>query len=138
MSQQTQSRGGWIASFMIVGAVLVLGLLAGLYYLKTRQIEASTPQPIATDTKKPEEKNTPKAEQPSSDTKKETEDKKDEEKQPQKEEAPAEAYDEESDAVATEGGSLPETGPADIGAQFIAVVALTVSSASYIQSRRGL
>jgi len=150
MNQQTQSKGGWIASFMIIGAVLVLVLLAGLYYLKSRQIEEGSARPVATETEKPQEDKTPEAKEPTSDTKQETDAKKDEkqqapatsdkttEEQPQKEAASAENDKKESHPTVTKSENLPETGPADAGAQFVAVVALTISSVAYVQSRRGL
>lgn len=150
MNQQTQSKGGWIASFMIVGAVLVLGLLAGLYYLKTRQIEENTPQPVATETQDAEEKDTPEVKAPDSETNKESENKPETEKkedkeqkapatdEPKKEETPTATDADEKDTESTPRESLPETGPADVGVQLIALVALSVSSAAYIQSRRGL
>lgn len=139
MNQQTQSKGGWIASFMIVGAVLVLGLLAGLYYLKTRQIEANVSSPVATDTKSPEEKEAIEDKVPTSDTKK------DEKKQeapaidqPKKEETSTESGAEQDDTQPATSETLPETGPADVGVQFVALIALGMSGAAYIQSRRGL
>jgi len=149
MNQQMQSKGGWIASFMIVGAVLVLGLLAGLYYVKTRQIEEST-APVATEdqeTSKSEEQkpqtNEDKdkaAPQAPADTENDT---KPVDKQVAVEEPGDEATDSDSSAndqnADTDSNSeLPATGPADAGAQFIALAALAVSGAAYVQSRRSL
>ena len=144
-----QSKGGWIASFMIVGAVLVLGLLAGLYYVKTRQIEEST-SPVATEdqeTSKPEEQkpqtNEDKnkaASQTPTDTKNDTKpvDKQVAVEEPGDEAADADPEDNDQKAGTDSSSELPATGPADAGAQFIALAALAVSGAAYVQSRRGL
>lgn len=141
MSQQVQSKGGWIASFIIVGAVLVLGLLAALYYVKTRQIE-DTSQPVAVESEKTDD--TDKAsEKPTTDDKGNETDAKDKEKQPTDtsadEEAAGSADADESDSSSdSSSDELPATGPGDVAAQMMGLVALTASGAAYVQSRRSL
>lgn len=134
MSQQTQSRGGWMASFMIVGAVLVLGLLAGLYYLKSHQVEDAASDPVSTETEQAKEKDTagddtsaqqapPADDTPAAD-------------HPADDEANDEKPAKDEDGVPVPNENLPETGPTDAGAQAVALVALGASGAAYIQSRR--
>ena len=143
MSQQTQNRGGWVASFIIVGAVLVLGLLAGLYYLKSRQIE-QTAQPVAVN----QETDDSPAPTPSSGQKDdhaqtpatENNDKESRGSDSTDNQASTPANQQNSDSnISKESrNELPVTGPADLGAQFLAVAALAVASVAYIQSRRSL
>ena len=149
MNQQTKS--GWIASFMIVGAVLVLGLLAGVYYVKSRQIQEASSQPVATENEpsKTEEQKPQASEnkdkkqsqpQPSSDSNKDTKptDKRTPATQPSDNKAPSKPTTSDDQAESSASDELPTTGPADLGARFIALGALAVAGAAYIQSRRGL
>lgn len=139
MSQQAQSKGGWIASFVIVGTVLVLGLLAGLYYVKTRQIEEST-QPVATEKQQPSDSEDAKNQAPKDTSnnqasrEKTTDEKK---KESSSDTATGQAGGENNRSSGVDE-ELPATGPGDVSAQAFGLVALVVSAAAYIQSRRGL
>ncbi len=152
MNPQTQSRGGWVASFIIVGAVLVLGLLAGLYYIKTSQIESAS-EPAATNDQEPsisQDQKTDSNEKKSKPQPEKSTDTDDDKSVTREEQATDQANTDQKDKssdqseadenkVKTEPNSeLPTTGPGDVGAQFIALVALTISSVAFVQSRRGL
>lgn len=152
MNQRTRNQGGWVASFVVVGAILVLGLLAGLYYIKTQQLEGG--EVAVTETDKgvsDSDKNTPDQSSSKGDSNKKatppkaTDSSKDRaapKQDGQENKEQVEADDEATPAVGSSSdGSkkeLPATGPGDTAAQLIAVFALTVSGVAYIGSRRGL
>lgn len=151
MNQRTRNQGGWVASFMVIGAVLVLGLLAGLYYIKTQQLEGGGTVAIETnETSSDSDKNTSGQSSSKGDNNKKTmppeatdssKDHATSGKDGQKHKEQAEADNKTTPAVgSSEDGSeaLPATGPGDVVAQLIAVFALTVSGVAYVGSRRGL
>lgn len=44
MNGRNERQGGWIVTFVAVGGLLVLGLVAGLYYFKTNVDQSATEQ----------------------------------------------------------------------------------------------
>ena len=122
-------QGGWVANFIIIGAVLVIGLLGGVYYLRQHnasqeQVATNTDETSTTstnDTTRDDSANTP-IEAP--DTRSETTNPKAAE--PEKNTA-------EQD---TDTDELPTTGPSETAASLMAVTALSFSGASYLRSRR--
>lgn len=147
MKVNHERQGGWIASFVLVGAVLVLGLLGGVYYLKVRTDQAAaTPnsEPVAVqgdegDKNKPE----------GSDERNETDKEPASEPEDNSPESNTDTEDEDSGAVLPSGGqsstgstddtnttTLPQTGPAEnlLTIGLLAVVAF--AGAVYVQSRK--
>lgn len=134
MRGNEQRQGGWIASFVVVGALLTLGLLGGVYYMKSRAQQASAgEQPVATQNKPADEK---KDESKPSDGEDETK------------QSPATSTDEKSDdetsngdeettSVPTTGvATLPQTGPDSVTLQAASLAAVVFAAVVYVQSRR--
>lgn len=126
-------QGGWAASFFIIGSVLVLGLVGGVYVLK-QQSNKSTEAPIAV--------NAPE----NSDNKQSTQRAKPEQSTKEQEQTPAEQPAATSTPQVPSSNTpvgapsttsrLPETGPADTFGKLVAVISLTVAATVYLQSRR--
>lgn len=131
MQKRMQHQGGWAATFVVVGVLLLAGLVGGVYYLKTRTTDQevaandSTTSEIeraledASANKDKEDATNKQAEQGDK-----TEGEKDKATAPATETAPAQ-----------DTTKLPETGPADVFVKFLAVTALTVTSVAYVRSR---
>lgn len=120
-------QGGWAASFFIIGTVLVLGLIGGVYVLK-QQSNKPTEAPVAVTApeKSSEDNQATQPVKPEQNT---------EQAQKPDEQSPA-ATTSQSPAAPSSTGRLPETGPTDTLGKMIAVTALTVAVVCYFQSRR--
>lgn len=150
MTRKYQQQGGWIVSFVVVGAILALGVLAGLYYLKNQSSDGSTKE-VSTNEQKPASD--------SKDDKPQSEDKKPETSKETTTGTPSQAgqteksspgstkvFDGTSSSTNTKddssetkvAGDLPKTGPEDVLGQLAGVSLLTVAVTAYIQSRRHL
>ncbi|HEU4830585.1 MAG TPA: hypothetical protein VFS65_00225 [Candidatus Saccharimonadales bacterium] len=117
--RQRTNQGGSMATYIIIGVILVLGLTIAAYTLKQRGEQVRKDQAISM-----------------------SEDKKqsDADKAPVVEgDAPAadeaESSDKPGDSTADE---LPTTGPADTVGQLLGVGLLTMATLSYVSSRRSL
>lgn len=141
------NQGGWIVNFVVVGAVLVLGLLAGLYYVKSREAARETSS-VATDTSQSDQgssdqKNTD--DQWSGDDKASSDNASDKAADGESRDDTAANTNDEQDgdiAVETPGdmsdAELPQSGPVDTLAQLTGATLLTITIVSYVQSRRSL
>lgn len=137
MNGRGQHQGGWVATFVIVGAVLVLALLGSVYYVKTRHDAAQNSdhsQSTTTD---------------SSDKKTDKNDKKAPAKQPVDKPAssdtppadqPSTKPDEATSDKDTQPAAhpLPQTGPADTLSSVIVLSLLAFTIVSFVRSRRAL
>lgn len=129
MKISTRHQGGWAASFIIVGAVLVLGLVGGVYYLK-QQSGSREDAPVAVTTPEGNKQDNKSEQENSSERTAPTQQRQSSSEEPQRSTAPAQP------ATPTHSSQLPETGPADTIGHLIAIVSLTIAVVSYIQSRR--
>ncbi len=129
-----QYQGGSLAGFIIIGVVLALVLVGGLYGLNRYNSEQS--KEVATDTNKSEEQ--------SSEKKASESDSKSEETSSQpasgsssKEDKSKTADESKSTSEATKPSKdeLPVTGPADTFVAMLAMLSLGFATAHYIQSR---
>jgi len=138
-------EGGWIASFLVIGALLLAGLVAGVIFLKSGkdnstqtsdEITVIGDQDTSTDSKKKSDGATAEDRKKSlqaSDT--------DKDQAADKKSDTSSATKSESDTqVATKNSSdeqkLPTTGPAENFASLIAVMALVFAGSSYVISRK--
>ena len=151
MSSRTQYEGGSLLSFAIVATVLVLVFVGGLYGLQrySHYVADQKDTEVATDTN---HKSTPhndnqsanndtnkksdqSAQSTTPSTKNDATTKDDTDVSPlspaEKDTAPSATQEQTSDA-------LPETGPADAAAQFIALGLLAFMATAYIRSRHAL
>lgn len=109
------NQGGSVLSFIVVGVILTAVLLGGVYFVRQQTaVPVSTPsqgtQPPAAD---PKPSDVPK-EEPTK-------------PQPQSSSQPT---------TAPTPATLPQTGPAESFIALVAVAALSVTSISYVRSRR--
>lgn len=131
MRSNERHQGGWAASFIIVGAVLVLGLVGGVYYLKQQSDAGQDKAPVAVTT--PDESSN----QQNDDTDQRNEENKAEQSAggtlPGTQQQPLTTTPSPSSDSAAR---LPETGPSDTFDKLFAVTSLTVAGVIYLQSRR--
>ncbi len=143
-----QHQGGWAATFIVVGVVLVLGLIGGVYYVKhgmshatdSASITATAPSdsttkddakavtpPVASSDATSKADDTPtKTTAPGTDSSSSTEP-----SNPSSSSAPAASS---NDGTRT-SDALPETGPADAMVRLVAVTMTTFAAVAYIRSR---
>ena len=127
-------QGGSLAGFIIIGVVLALVLVSGLYGLNRYNAEQS--KEVASDQKDGFDEKANDENSPSSDAKS-----KDSQEQPKPE--PAKKDDQTESDNKSEPGSgsvstdtkLPATGPGETLVAFVAIAALGFSAAHYVQSR---
>jgi len=132
MQKRMQHQGGWAATFVVVGVLLLAGLVGGVYFLKTRTTDqVATNDDASSEIERALDEagsnnDAPSQEQPpKNDT---TTSNPDQDKdEPQTQPSPQE--------TAQETKKLPETGPADVFVKLIAVTALTAASVGYLRSR---
>jgi hypothetical protein len=147
MNNRVRNQGGWVVNFVVVGAVLVLGLLAGLYYLKSQEASRDTSN-LATetdqsdqtskDTDKPDTE-APRADDDKGDSNTST-DRDDDFNTPSTDDTVGsdDATDTKPSHESDDSAELPQTGPADAAAQLTGATLLTIAAAAYVQSRRSL
>ena len=138
-----RNQGGWVASFFIIGAVLLLGLLGGLYYLKTMSNKsADTAQESgksSTQTTFPDttDENTEKSTDDAATTKNSgnsnNSEKSDEDKAAADQTPAKSTTDNSKEAVSAD---LPSTGPTETAYGIAAVALLTFAGFAFIQSRK--
>lgn len=132
MQKRMQHQGGWAATFVVVGVLLLAGLVGGVYFLKTRTDQVATSDNVSSETERvPDEANSnnempSQEQQPKQDAATPDPEKDKDESQPQT--SPKQD-------VAQNTTNLPETGPADVFVKLIAVTALTAASVGYLRSR---
>ena len=140
MNARVKQQGGWAGSFVIIGIVLVLLLLGGVYLLKSNEIsdrvatdtDPSSSQDEAThDQKDQGTKSEDKAKQEDSASTKTQENTKDAEEKAADTAVKSHEETESDDAHA----ELPQTGPAATAASLMIFAILTYSVAAYIRSR---
>jgi cytoskeletal protein RodZ len=141
MNNRVRSQGGWVVNFVVVGAVLVLGLLAGLYYLKSREAARDTSS-VARDTSQSDQASKDKAGsddaawdegEKSKDSSTDTSTDDSESRADTQDESQTTDSSDESDSV-----ELPQSGPSDVAAQLVGATMLTGAAVAYTQSRRSL
>ncbi len=139
MNARVKQQGGWAGSFVIVGIVLVLLLLGGVYFLKSKEVN----EQLATDTdssvqteEKSDQKNTgedsDKQSTKNDGTKSETKGAENTDKQAADSSS---ARGPRSTAESGDAAQLPQTGPADTAATLAVFAVLTYSVIAYIRSR---
>lgn len=141
MSKKMYRQGGWLASFVVVATVLVLGLLGTVYYLKTRQNQtqdvASNDSSQKTDATNSSNHDKKAASDDVNNAKPQTADTNTDGGVVQKSQDktyPAKAS--ESETSTPQSAALPATGPRDILTSSAVVTILGYSVASYLASRR--
>jgi hypothetical protein len=140
MSIQTQHQGGWIASFLIVGAVLVFGLVGTVYFLKTKMSDdVQIASELQTDDSErtippPKESDAVKEKSPKKDDSEQKSDTSDDvDHDITLPSEPEVASDAESDETADE---LPTTGPGETAISLFVLALVAYSVTSYLRSRR--
>lgn len=155
MNNSTRSQGGWVASFVIIGAVLVLALLGGLYYVKSIQSGSNVADDTSSETvtdKNDQAKETPAdtdntadddtasledADRANSDDATSDSSETPRANEPRTEDNEVDTSDDmKPEAEAPASDALPETGPEDVIMQLIATGMLTTAGVAYWQSRR--
>lgn len=125
MNARVKQQGGWAESFVMVGILLALLLVGGVYFLKSNQVQDGD---IAVDTSTDEKTTNEKNEKDStSDRSNENEERSSEESRLPKggrEVADEEAYE-----------NLPATGPTETIASSLILALITFSSVAYVRSR---
>lgn len=145
MSIRTQHQGGWIASFLIVGAVLVFGLVGTVYFLKTRMGEDVQ---IASESQTDDSEQTIPAPKEAG-TSKEKSTKKDDSEQkndasdvdhditlPSEPEVANSAESDEEASATAPADELPTTGPGETALSLFVLMLVAFSVTSYLRSRR--
>jgi len=122
MNARVKQQGGWAGSFVIVGILLALLLVGGVYFLKSYQVQDGD---IAIDTSTDEKTTGENGKEDSSNggANNDAKQSSDEDKQV-------------ADGSETGNDSLPETGPSETIATSAILAALTYSSVLYVRSRR--
>ena len=152
MKKYSRRQGGWIASFVIIGAILLLALLVGVYFLKnqskTSETQTNKPSNVTKDdTKKPSSNDSS-----SSSTNKDNVDdalpSTDGSDQSSRSDSSSSSSDNSStsssgsDQSSQTGSSgattdaLPHTGPETSVVQLAVIALLAFAAASYVRSRR--
>lgn len=120
-----QRQGGWVATFVVVGAVLAIALLGGLYLIKSHDDQANKTATTSNNEKKQSEQsgseNTPPVETGTSKT-------------PSKSTTPQKNTSTQKDSKTP----LPTTGPTEALAEVIVLSILVFAGTSYVRSRREL
>lgn len=132
MNKQFKHQGGWVASFLIVGILLTLAVLGGLYYIKSNQKQLAkndgdtTSQTTTVEPSKDNENN--------SDEKGETVDTNTQNSAANNQES-TNSQSQSSTSSTGSTAKLPATGPEDTlqNAFILALVAFSV--ATYVRSR---
>ncbi|HEY1085096.1 MAG TPA: hypothetical protein VGE34_00035 [Candidatus Saccharimonadales bacterium] len=136
-------QGGWIANFLIVGVLLVVGLIGAIYFLKSQgtdggdQIATEETQQSTesdTETQSSEEKKDSQSDAAKED--KEAKDEKNNSSKTDKSSTSESTSKDDSDKQVKEQTDLPATGPAEAMQAVVGLSALTFSASAYIQSRR--
>ena len=138
MNKQYKHQGGWVASFLVVGALLTVAVLGGLYYLKVNQKQIAT---TATSSSKTDSKNANSDDTNSESTTvvPQTDEKKGETVDTNKAATPADTDDEALDsstALVDSSAKLPTTGPEDTLANAGILAIIAFSFATYVRSRK--
>jgi len=133
-------QGGWIANFLIIGAVLVLGLVGTVYLVKSQSMDGeiaktdndlsqseTSDEPAITEKDKSVDKNKDDSEA------KPTEEKADSPAAPSQQ--PAASADENAEEKADVTEELPVTGPAETASSLFALGLIAFSAVSYVRSR---
>lgn len=139
MNARMKQQGGLAGSFVIIGIVLALLLLGGVYFLKSNEIndklasdtDSSTSQDEANQNQK--DQNTQSEDQAKTDDSVKTQDQDQEDTDKKATDSAPESREaaESNDAHA----ELPQTGPADTAATLAVFAVLTYSIVMYIRSR---
>jgi LPXTG-motif cell wall-anchored protein len=121
----TQGRqGGSVLSFVVIGGVLILLLLGGVYFVRQRtSVEAANqPTPAPTSDQSKTESDKPKEDQPV--------------KEEKKEESSSETKSSTDSSSSNTTTALPQTGPIETVTLLLVPALLTGTFAAYIRSRR--
>lgn len=137
-------RGGWIASFVLIGAILVLGLLGGAYYLKTRAEQAAGVQaePIATQEESGEassngsKETTPSSEPNSDPSESNTDNENEGVTLPSGGQSATNSTGSATSSTGSSATALPQTGPVDSLLTTSFIVLATFAAVTYLQSRK--
>jgi LPXTG-motif cell wall-anchored protein len=124
------NQGGSIATFVVVGLILTVVLIGGIYLLNKRGQQARNDQSIATS-------ETTKTKKPGATTSKPSESKTTQQETSGTNEATAKS-DNESSSQESASDALPDTGAQDNPGQLLGLFALTIAVSAYFVSRRGL
>jgi hypothetical protein len=122
MNARVKRQGGWAGSFVIVGILLALLLVGGVYFLKSYQVQDGD---IAVDTSTDEKTTGENGREDSSNggTSNDTDQSSGEDEQV-------------TNGSETSDDNLPETGPSETIATSAILAVLTYSSVLYVRSRR--
>jgi LPXTG-motif cell wall-anchored protein len=135
MNGQTQRQGGWVATFVIVGALLVLGLVGSVYFVKARHDAANQPTDQSHSSNSPAKSDKPASDKPASDQKPtvKTPDTTDSEPGSQTGSNTAQP------PTASDGDvqhPLPQTGPEETLGSLVVLGLVAFLTVSYVRSRR--
>lgn len=134
MNTQYKRQGGWVASFLIVGTVLVLVVIGGLWYVKSNQTElAGTNETSDSAT---ENESTPAENEEAVPTEGGVVPQNDADKGEVVDTNGQGAATGETAPASTPTTTLPATGPEDTFGTLIIVSILTFSTVTYLRSRQ--
>lgn len=141
MNQRRRHQGGWMASFIVVGAVLVVGVLGGLYYLKIQHDnnlakDSGTPQVSKSNTSGTSKDNSTSGKKATTDNSS-----KGTASTNNKPDTSSSASTGSSDSSSTTSGTnnsknLPQTGPSETILSGVVLALVTFSTVGYMRSRR--
>jgi cytoskeletal protein RodZ len=120
----TQKRqGGLVLSFVVIGGVLVLLLLGGVYFVRQRTSVEAINQPAPTPTSEQTKTQSDKA-------------KEDEAAKEQKDKTSSETKSSTNSSSSNTTTALPQTGPAETVGVLLALALVTGAFTAYIRSKR--
>lgn len=130
-------QGGSLAGFIIVGVLLALVVVGGLYGLNRYNAQKSTEVASNESSKQeqPAEEESPRRSDPVEETHNEGKTDDQSVREETREETRA-TSDSDTDSGAAAAANLPETGPADTALQLFVLAIVSFAAAHYVQSRR--
>lgn len=142
MNERTKHQGGWVATFVVVGILLVLGLLASVYFVKVRHstINESAPasQSSSDNTSKQTEQKTKPETPPSKESTKPVTKQPSSNSDSSKPSQQPSTSQETTKPTVSKNKALPTTGPSETISSLMALGLVAFVATSYVRSRRAL
>lgn len=143
MEERNKRQGGWIVAFVAIGGLLVLGLIAGLYYFKTTVDQARVAEASQTAGGDQNSKDEDSDNSKSTDTNKQDSASGDDRSNDSTDSASTSADDKKNqgskaDTDDTSNNTLPQTGPEESLLTPAATALFAFSAVTYIRSRNTL
>jgi len=136
MNVRTRNQGGSLVTFALVGVVLAIVLVGGLYGLQRYRDSLTEPSEIASNSKSNDDKNT--SDNSNGDTDKSTEQSSSSSNTSKSETDSSDKNTTSSSSSSSDSAAnnLPATGPVNTLERLIAVSALTFAGVAFVRSRR--